>query len=141
MARATAREAAIESGAETPVYQDQRQVVRKLGAHLEECFMGQVTGAGGAGGDLAGIPFEPALVEIINEAGATPAWAKYAMLATPIGVRIAAAAVDATADAPAVAVVAGPPQTWTLTLDTADAPDAETVTVIVYGFRDVAGSL
>lgn len=139
MARETAREVAIEAAVETPIYQDQKQIVRKLGAHLTECFMGQVLGAGGAGGDLENVPFEPALVEVINEAGATPTWWKFAMLGTPIGLTVAAAAADATGNAPTLTQVGE--GDWTVELDTTVAPDGETVTVVCYGFRDVDGSL
>jgi hypothetical protein len=142
MARETYAEAQIPAtGAEDVPYADHRAIARGLMGHATECFVGQVTGAGGAGGDLAGIPFEPAVVEIINEAGAAPAYTKYVMLGTPIGVQIILGALDATSEAPAVAEVAGPPKTWTLTLDTADAPDAEVATVIVYGVHDTDGGL
>jgi len=142
-----ARESYIESQIDDnspsaqPQYLDVRQIARGLGQHLGEFFMGQVTGAGGAGGDLAGIPFNPAVVLIINEAGAAPALTVYSMLGTPIGVQIILGALDATSEAPVVAEVAGPPVTWTATLNTADAPDAEVATVLCFGFRDVNGSL
>lgn len=138
--RETARELAVEEATQTPIYQDQKQIVRKLGAHLTECYLGQVLGAGGAGGALTGIPFQPAVIEIINADGATPAFTKYAYPAgVGTGVQIILGALDATAEAPVLSQVG--PGDWTATLNTADAPDAETVTVIVYGFRDVAGSL
>lgn len=139
--RETAREIAIKTPVETPIYQDQRQIVRNLGSHLPEAFMGQVTGAGGAGGDLENVPFEPALVEVINEGGGTPTWHKFAYPAggSALGVSVAAAAADGTANAPTLTQVAE--GDWTVGLNTTVAPDGETCTVIVYGFRDVAGSL
>ncbi|HET6494946.1 MAG TPA: hypothetical protein VFH61_06235 [Thermoleophilia bacterium] len=132
---------AANSPSAQPQYLDAAQIARGLGQHLTECFIGQVLGAGGVGGTLTGIPFNPAVIEIINEAGSAPAFTKYVMLATPIGVQIILAAADATSEAPAVSAVAGPPRTWSALLDTADAPDGETVTVICYGARDVNGSL
>lgn len=140
MARETARESAIQDGTETPVYQDQLSIVRGLGAHLTETFMGQVLGAGGAGGSLLNVPFQPASIEVINEAGSTPAWSKYVYPGgVGIGVLVTTATADATSEAPALTRVAE--GDWTIVLDTADAPDGETVTVIVQGFREVAGSL
>lgn len=139
MARETAREVAIQDATETTPYQDQRQIVRGLGAHLGEMWMAQAAGAGGAGCDIEGVPFEPALVEIINQAGATPAWSKciYPAGGSAIGVTIAAAAAAATAPTLTQAAEGD----WDIAIPTALAPDGETVTVIVYGFRDVASSL
>ena len=135
-------ESAIPTGVESPVYLDAKQIARGLGRHLTEAFIGQVTGAGGAGGTLSGVPFNPGVIEVINEAGAAPAFTKYAMLASgAIGVQIILAAADATAAAPVVSSVAGPPVTFDVLLDTADAPDAEVVTVICYGVREGNGSL
>jgi hypothetical protein len=142
MARETFMEAQIPTGVESPVYLDARQISRGLSQHLPEAFIGQVTGAGGAGGTLSGVPFDPAVVEIINEAGATPQWAKYVFLGSgTIGLSVVLAAADATANAPTVTRVPGPPVTFDVGVVTADAPDAEVVTVICYGMRDVNGGL
>lgn len=142
MARETAREIAIESSVESPVYVDQKQITRNLGSHLAEAYIGQITGAGGAGGTLSGVPFDPALIEVLNEAGATPTTWKFVNLASGgIGVTTAAAVADATASFPTVTRVAGPPITWDVAVPTAVAPDTEVVTVICYGARDVAGGL
>jgi len=142
MARETFRESAIPTGVQSPVYLDARQITRGLGQHLPEAFVGQVTGAGGAGGTLAGVPFDPAVVEVVNEAGAIPTWTKHVMLTGgAIGIAVAAAAADATATAPTITRVAGPPVTFSVALTTGVAPDAELVTVICYGVRDVNGGL
>jgi hypothetical protein len=141
MPRESFIESQIPTGVESPVYLDARQIARGMGQHLTECFVGQVTGAGGAGGTLTGVPFNPALIETINEAGAAPSHSKYVMLGTPIGIQTILAVADATTEAPSVAAVAGPPPTWDVTIDTADAPDAEVTTVICWGARDVNGSL
>jgi hypothetical protein len=136
--RETAREIAIEAETVTPIYQDQKQIVRKLGAHLTEMFMGEVLGAGGVGGTLLNVPFEPAYVRVINADGATPAVTDAAFSTNPAHVTtILAVALQATPVAKAK-VAEGD---WTITLPTALAPDAETVVVIVHGFRDVGGSL
>lgn len=128
------------SGAEQVPYKDNRELINGTLRHMAEMYMGQVLGAGGAGGSLLNVPFEPAAIEIINEAGATPTWIKYVNIGgTLIGVTVAAAVADGTANAPALTEVGD--NDWTITVDTADAPDGETVTVIVYGFRDIAGGL
>ena len=135
--RETAREIAIKTPVETPIYQDQRQIVRNLGKHLTEMYMGEVLGAGGAGGTLLLVPFEPAYVRVINADGATPAVTEAAFSTNPAHVTvIAAAALQAT---PVAKTQVGEGD-WTVTLPTALAPDAETVVVIVHGFRDVGGS-
>lgn len=141
MSRETFSDSAIPAtGAAKIPYQDDREIVNVTTRHMTEAFMGQVLGAGGVGGVLAGIPFQPAVIEIINADGAAPAFTKYAYPAgVGTGVQIILGALDATAEAPVLAQVAA--NNWTATLDTADAPDAETVTVIVYGFRDIAGGL
>jgi hypothetical protein len=141
MARETFAEAQIPAnGAADVPYADHRQISRGLMGHAGECFVGQVTGAGGAGGTLSAVPFEPAVIEIINEAGAAPALTKYVNLASGvIGVQIILAAADATGTAPAITQAGA--NDWDILLNTADAPDTEVVTVIVYGVRDTDGGL
>jgi len=140
MARETFMEAQIPTGVESPVYLDARQITRGLGQHLTESFLGQVLGAGGIGGVLANIPFQPATIEIINADGAAPAFTKYAYPSgVGTGVQVILGALDATAEAPVLTQVG--PNDWSAALDVADAPNAETVTVIVTGFRDVNGSI
>lgn len=141
MARETFMETQIPTGVESPVYLDAKQIARGLGQHLAEVFIGQVTGAGGAGDTLSGVPFDPALIETINEAGAAPSTSKYVMLATPIGIQTILGVLDATSEAPVVTRVAGPPVTFDVLIDVADAPDAEVVTVICYGAKNVNGGL
>jgi hypothetical protein len=143
MPRETARELAIEPATETTIYQDQTDIVRKLGAHLAEKVMVQGTGAAGAGFTITGLPFEPAEIEAINEAGATPALHKwvYPDGGSALGVSIAAAAADGTANAPGITRQAGPPVTWDVAVNTTIAPDTEVVTLLITGFRVVGGSL
>jgi len=142
MSRESHAEAQIPAdGGEATPYPDMYKVARSFMQHSSECFVGQVTGAGGVGGVLTGVPFNPAIIETINEAGSAPSHSKYVMLATPIGIQTILAVADATAEAPVVAEVAGPPKTWSVTIDVADAPDGEVTTVICWGVRDVNGSL
>jgi hypothetical protein len=136
--RETARENAIQAATETPIYQDQRQIVRQLGAHLTEAFIGQVVGAGGAGGAIENIPFEPAIIEVYEPTGPTASkLIRGGGLAADVAVNAISGAVNAT---PAVVTQVGPGN-WTVTLDTAEAPDGDTATVIIYGVRNVGGSL
>lgn len=139
MARETAREVAIQDAVATPIYQDQKQIVRGLGAHLTETFVGKVTGAGGAGGSLLNVPFEPAEVICLNQAGATPTFF-HSVFASDAAVHLSIAAAAAANANPPVLTQVGAGD-WTVALPTAMAPDAEVVTVIVRGCRDVAGSL
>jgi hypothetical protein len=128
------------SGAEGVPYFERRELINGVLAHSAEMFIGQVLGAGGVGGELTEVPFEPAVIEIINEAGATPTWTKHVNLGSGfIGLAVAAAAADATANAPTLTEVGD--NDWTVGLVTGDAPDGETVTVICYGARDVNGGL
>jgi hypothetical protein len=131
-----------ENGAAQVPYKDNRELINGTLKHTAEVFIGQVTGAGGAGGTLAGVPFDPAMIETINEAGAAPSNSKYAMLATgAIGVQIILGALDATSEAPVVTRVPGPPVSFDILIDVADAPDAEVTTVICTGARDIGGGL
>ncbi len=140
MARETFAESVIPAeGKDDVPYADHRAIARGLMGRVCEAIIGTVLGAGGAGGSLLLVPFEPAVIEIINAAGATPAFTKYVMLGTPEGVQIILGALDATAEAPAVTQVGA--NDWTILLNTADAPDGETVLVTVYGVRDVTPGL
>lgn len=145
MPRETARELAIADSTETAVYQDQKQIVRTLGSHVVEAYMLQGDGAGGAGVTFTGVPFEPAKLEVMNEAGATATHSIYFYPdgGTAIGVDVAAAVADGTANAPTITrvVAASGAVTWTIVVPTAVAPDGETVTVLATGFRAVASSL
>lgn len=142
MGRESHAELSIPTSVESAVYLDAQQITRDLGRHGTETFIGQVTGAAGAGGTLAGVPFDPAIVETINEAGAAPSNSKYVMLTSgAIGIQTILGVLDATSEAPTVTRQAGPPVTFDVLIDVADAPDAEVVTVICYGVREGNGSL
>jgi len=140
MARATHAEAQIPAtGSEDVPYADHRAIARSLMGHAAECFVGQVTGAGGAGDTLANVPFNPGVIMTFNEAGAAPSVSWYAMLATPIGVQTILAVADATSEAPAV--TDNGDGTFDVLMDTADAPDGEVATVVCFGVRDTDGGL
>ncbi len=138
--RETHREAQIPDATELPKYHDAREIVRRFGKHLPEVFLGSVTGAGGVGGDLENVPFEPAIVEVINAAGATPAHAKSVFPDTGTAQHILiTAAVANNGNPPTLTQVAE--NDWTIGLPTQLAPNGETVFVIAYGFRADGGSL
>lgn len=138
MPRETAREIAIQASTETPIYQDQKQIVRQLGAHLTESFVGQVVGAGGAGGSLENVPFEPAVIIVTEATGPTLTLSlRGGLLPADVEVLMTTGAVNA--NPPVVSQVGA--GDWTIALPTALAPDGDTATVLVMGLRDVAGSL
>lgn len=138
MTRATNREQQIPKATESPKYLDARQIARELGAHLAEVFVGKVTGADGEGATLEGVPFEPAVVEAINEGGSTPAWYK-SVFATSGAVHLEVlAAADENSNPPTL--TENSPTDWDIAFPTEMAPNDETLTVVVYGFRDVNGS-
>ena len=133
-------ESQMPEAVESPKYLDAKQIVRGLGRHLTESFMGVVTGAGGAGGSIVNVPFEPAIVRVVNAGGATPAVAESFF---PDGDTARHVLVTA-----AVALNANPPvltqvgeNDWTVALPTQLAPDGEEVVVHIIGFRPVGGSL
>lgn len=138
MARETAREVAIQEATETPIYQDQKQIVRQLGAHLSEAYIAQGTGAGGVGFDIENVPFEPAVITAINQGGATPAVHHSVFSPTPAHATVAAAAA-ANATPPTLTQVGE--GDWTVTVPVGMAPNGEVVTLLIYGVRDVAGGL
>jgi hypothetical protein len=138
MPRETARELALEDEVTTPIYQDQKQIVRKLGAHIPEMFVGQVLGAGGAGGSLLNVPFEPAMIDISEATGPTLVrHMRGGALPAAVDLNLITGAVNAAV--PVITKVGN--GDWTIALPTALAPDGDTATVVVYGYRDVGGSL
>jgi len=128
----------------TPIQQipqpDHSRVSRVIAKHAAERYLGTVLGAGGVGGSLLLVPFQPAILRIINAAGATPRVSESYFPAGGTARHIStilAVAVNATP--PVLTQVAA--GNWTIALPTALAPDGETVIVEVIGFRDVGGSL
>jgi len=139
MARQTWIESEIPTGVESAVYLDARQIARALGKHNAECFIGKATGAGGVGGSITGIPFEPAVVQAINSAGAAPA-VHDSVFASSGAVHVTTIlAVAANATPPTKTKVAD--NNWTLAFPVGMLPNAEVMTAVIYGVRDVAGGL
>lgn len=129
----------IPTGRQDVPYGDQRTLVNGVFRHQTEMFIGKVTGAGGVGGALTGVPFEPAYIKCLNEAGANPA-VYDSVFASDAAIH--------TETILAVAINANPPVVtrvgagnFTIALPTEMAPNTEVVTVLVFGARDLAGSL
>jgi hypothetical protein len=138
MSRQTWMESEIPTGVESPVYLDARQIARGLGNHLGECFMGQVTGGGGIGGTILHVPFEPGAIVAVNQAGANPAVHVSLFTPTPAHATIILA-VAANGTPPTKTKVAD--NDWTVTFPVGMLPNAEVMTALIYGVRDVAGGL
>jgi len=124
-------------GAAAIPYKDNRELVNGVLRHGAEKFYGSVVGAGGIGGTLVNVPFEPAAIKAINAAGATPA-VHESIFATGGAVHTTtAAAVAANATPPTLAQVGT--NDWTITFPVGMLPNGETLTVEVTGARDIAG--
>lgn len=139
MSRETYAESQIPTGVADVPYADQTKVARGYLKHSPECFIGQVTGAGGVGGELTGVPFEPAIVEVLNQAGAVPAYHKSIFASSGAVHATIAAATAANATPPVLTQV--DENDWTVALPVGMLPNAEVATVIVWGVRSVGGSL
>lgn len=138
MSRESYMESQIPTGVESPVYLDGRQISRGLGQHLSEAYVAQGTGAGGVGFAVLNVPFEPAVIVALNPAGAAPAVHHSIFSPTPAHTTtILAAAANATP--PTLTKVAD--NDWTITVPVGMAPDGEVLTLLVYGVRDIGGSL
>lgn len=139
MARDTWNESTIPAnGAEQVPYKDNRELVNGSLRHMGEAFLAQGTGAGGAGFSILNVPFEPAVIVALNPAGAAPAVHHSVFSPTPAHTTtILAVAANAT---PPVLTQVGD-QDWTVAIPTAMAPDGEVVTLLIYGVRDIGGSL
>lgn len=137
MARSSYAENQIPADGSSGIpYPDYHQVVKGVFKHGSELFIGTVTGAGGAGGTLEGVPFEPVLVVCLNPAGSTPAVHISAFGAAADHMTIAAASA-ANANPP---VISGSGVDWDVALTTQMAPDAEVLTVLCWGCREAGGS-
>lgn len=128
-----AEEQIPEAGKEAVPYPDYAQVVNKLLKHTAEAQLRSVTGAGGAGGTIEGIPFEPAVVIAINAAGATPT-TFVSMFGGDAARHVSiAAATAANANPP---VKSGSGTDWDLAIPTQMAPNGESLSVLILGFSD-----
>lgn len=136
MARESYQQTQIPTGIESIPYLDPLTLAQGMFRHAPNIFMGSVTGAGGAGDTLEGVPFEPALVVALNPAGGTPAVHISAFGDAADHVTIAAATA-ANANPP---VLSGSDNDWDVALPTQMAPNGETLTVICIGFAQLGGS-
>lgn len=132
MARTTYAEAQIPTGAQDVPYATQHSIATKFGKHMTEAFVGEVTGAGGAGGDLTGIPFDPAIV-LISEATGPALQLQVPGSSGDVDINMITGAAAGTAIPAAVAQADG---TWTISLPTGLAPDADVVSCVCLGFRE-----
>lgn len=131
--RQLAADAEIPTPKQATPYPDHQKVSSGYLKHMTECFVGTITGAGGAGGTLD-VPFDVGMVEIINPAG-TPRGRllcvgnnlQYNTITKAAGTGLSVAN-DAN----------GKPRRVTVAV--ALAADAEVVQVIAWGFRDIGGS-
>jgi hypothetical protein len=133
-------ESQIPEPTASPIYLDAQQIARGLGRHLTESFLGSVTGAGGVGGTITGVPFEPVIVRAINAAGATPAVHESFFPDTGTARHVTTAAAAAANATPPTLTQVGE-NNWTVTLPVGMAPNGETLLVHIIGFRPVGGSL
>ena len=124
------------TGAESIPYKDNRELVNGALRHVAECFVGRVVGAAAAGGSLLNVPFEPAIIDVSEATGPTLV---RQIRATSGNVNLNMITGAANAVLPVVTQVG--PNDWTIALPTGLAPDGDTATVVVTGFRAIAGSL
>jgi len=137
--RTSYQDNAIPAPTDKPVLPDNHTVARGLCKHMTEHFMAVVTGAGGAGGSVTGVPFKPAIIRVVNAAGATPrtnesyfpdgGTARHVSTTT---------AVAANANPPTITEVSA--TSYTIGIPTQLAPDGEVVIVECVGFRATGGS-
>lgn len=119
-------------------YAQRAEIANALLRHATETFVGQVVGAGGAGGAIVNVPFEPSIILMSEATGPTLSLlVRGGGLAADVAVDMVLGGVNAT---PAVVTQVGPGD-WTVTLDTAEAPDGDTATVVILGFKQAGGSL
>lgn len=127
MARSSYRGSNIPSGIDSPIYLDAHQIAKGVGAALGEAFIGQVTGAGGAGGSFV-CPFEPGVMVVSEETGPTLELHVHASTGD-----VEVSMITGAASANAVTVTAVGDGTFTVALPTALAPDADVATVVCLG--------
>ena len=138
MARVSAAEAQIPAtGAASVPYATHRELVNGLFAHSAEAFVAEGVGAGGAGVEITGIPFEPAVIVLSENTG------PLLQLQFPTaGGKVDINAITGAAAGEAIAAaVQQPDGTWSIQLTTTLAPDGDTASLICFGVRDVAGGL
>lgn len=135
MARTSYAEAQIPTAVEDIPYPSHRKVAGML-QHAAELFVGEVLGAGGVGGSLLGVPFEPGIIDVYEATGPTMV-RRLPGAAGAIYINLITGAVIATT----ITVTQAVDGTWTVALPTALAPDGDTATVVCTGVKNVGGSL
>lgn len=120
----------IPTSQEAVPYADHREIAQGLGRHMTDSFVGEVVGAGGVGGPLAGIPFEPAVI-YLSEATGPSLQLQLPGSAAKVDINLITGAAASTAVPNATQEVDG---TWTIDLPTALAPDGDTVSAWCLGF-------
>ena len=144
MARESFQSTRIPTGVEDVPYPNHRELARGAFGPASSAVMVQGVGAGGAGVDITGIPFEPAYMRISEATG--PLLQEQFHLGGAVGAIVGINAITGAAAAADVTVTGVPgtggnPDTWTLNVPTGVAPDGDTVTILVVGFREGEGSL
>lgn len=129
-------ETQIPAGVADVPYPDHHKIVRGLGRHMTEMYAGEVTGAGGAGGSLLNVPFEPAMVRVVRP-HATTSILNLTIFAASATTSVNEKDGTVGTNATKTKVADG---NWTVGLPTGIAPDGVTVQVIVHGFADAGGS-
>ena len=137
MARQSYAESIVPAAGKDAIpYRDQRELANGSLRHAMDGYCGQVLGAGGAGGSLAGIPFEPMEI-IVSEATGPTLVLQVRASSGDVNINMITGAANASLPVVSQAVDGS----WTIALPTALAPDGDTATVLVHGYRDIAGSL
>ena len=125
MARESYAQKQIPTGVDSIPHPTQRELANGQFKYASEVFYAVVLGAGGAGAELEGIPFEPVEVKTINK--------------DAIGMNssfVDGGAINLVTGAAGTAVpVAADGETYTASVPTALAPDGENVYVICTGAR------
>jgi hypothetical protein len=125
------------AGHESPPYIDQREIVNKFGLLYTEAFVGEILGAGGAGGSLANIPFQPAVI-VLSEATGPLLQLQVPGSGGAVDINMITGAAAGAAIPAAVKQADG---TYTLSLPTGLVPDGDTASLLILGFREGANGL
>lgn len=139
MARKTAMDNAIPTGVQSAVYQDARQLAGGLLGYVPECFIGQVLGAGGAGGNLDGVPFEPAVIIALEATGPTGTLMIRGLAGGAADVKVNLITLAAATIFPTISQLSA--TSWRVACPTALAPDGDTTTLLCFGVKNSLSGL
>ena len=137
MARKSAMDNAIPTGVQSAVYQDARQLAAGLLGYVHEAFIGQVLGAGGAGGNLDDVPFEPAVIIALEPTGPTGTLMIRGMTVSDVKVNLITLA--AATVFPTISQLSA--TSWRVACPTALAPDGDTTTIVCFGVKNATSGL